>query len=165
MTGRTHVIWRLLPSLSFPLVILAIGVYVFASSFSHKFITAAFAGAFAGVLIVLSAALLVREIYRGVAKLTLRPENGPTETDQQTPSLIGPLAWCAGFFVGVLLIGLMPAIALWVFVFLWVHKASRVLTFVAPVLLWVILKIGFEYGLETSFFEGILFGGRLPVFW
>ena len=70
MSRRTHLIWKLLPSLLFPLVILAIGVYVFASSFGYKFITASFAGAFAGVLIVLTVALLLRDIRRGVAEPT-----------------------------------------------------------------------------------------------
>ena len=65
----------------------------------------------------------------------------------------------------MMLIGLVLAIPAWVFVFLLWHRASRVLTFIAPVVLWAILKFGFEYGLETMFFEGILFGAKPPVFW
>jgi len=165
MSKGTHFIWKLLPGLLFPLVILSIGVYVFVSSFGHKFITAAFAGAFAGVLIVLSVALLVREIRREMAEPNLRPDSRPTEADQQTPSLMVPLAWCAGFLVALFLVGLALAIPLWVFVFLWVHRASRVLSFVVSAMLWAILKFGFEYGLETTLFEGILFGGKPPIFW
>jgi len=165
MNRQTSLIWKLLTSLLFPLLILAIGVYVFVSSFGHKFITASFAGFFGGVLIVLSVALLLRDIRRGLAEHSPRPDSVPIETDQQTPSILVPLAWCAGFLVVQFLIGLVLAIPIWVFVFLWVHRGSRVLPFVAPIVLWAIMKFGFEYGLETIFFKGILFGDKPPVFW
>jgi len=165
MSKRTRLLSKLLPDLLFPLVILAIGVYVFVSSFSKKFVTAAFAGAFGGVLVGLSVALLLRDIRRGTAEPTPQPETVQTETDQRTTPLVVPLAWCAGFFVTMLLIGLLWAIPAWVFVFLLWQRASRVYTFVAPVVLWAIMKFGVEYGLETVLFEGILFGGKLPHFW
>jgi hypothetical protein len=165
MSKGTYSIWKLLQGLLFPLIILAIGVYVFVSSFGYKFITASFAGFFGGVLIVFTVALLLREIRRMVAEPASRPEAAPIEADQQTPSLIVPLAWCVGFLVVQLFIGVVLAIPIWVFVFLWVHRGSRVFTIIAPIVLWAIMKFGFEYGLETIFFKGILFGDKPPVFW
>jgi hypothetical protein len=165
MSRGARLISKLLPILLFPLVILAIGAYMFASSFGQKFVTAAFAGAFGGILVVLSAALLLRDIRRGFAKPSPRPDSAPTEADQHTPSLIVPLAWCAGFVVAMFLIGLLWAIPAWMFVFLLWHRASRVYTLVAPVVLWAIMKFGVEVGLETVLFEGILFGGKPPHFW
>ena len=138
---------------------------MFVSSFGKKFITASFAGSFGGVLIVLTVALLVRDIRRMVAEPASGAESVPTKTDQQTSPLMVPLAWCVGFLVVQFLIGLVWAIPVWVFVFLWVHRSSRVLTFVAPIVLWAIMKFGFEYGLETIFFKGVLLGDKPPVFW
>jgi hypothetical protein len=165
MTKEPRLLSKLLPSLLFPMVILAIGVYVFVSSFGQKFVTAAFAGAFGGVLIVLTVALLLRDIRRGIAKPAPQSESVPTEAEQQTSSLIGPLAWCVGFVVAMFFIGLLWAIPAWMVVFLLWHRASRVYTVVAPVVLWAIMKFGVEYGLETVLFEGILFGGKPPHFW
>jgi len=165
MSKRTYLILKLLQSLLFPMVIVAIGVYVFVVSFNYQFETRAFASAAAGILIVLSVAVLLREIVRGVADLGSKLESVPTQTDHRIPPLMIALAWCAGFFVVAMLIGFLLAIPIWMFAVLLRNRASRPLTFIMPVVLWAIMKFGVEYGLGFLFFEGIFFGDRPPTFW
>jgi uncharacterized membrane protein len=165
MSKRIRLIAELLRGLLFPLVILAIGVYVFVSSFGYKFASAAFAGGFAAILIVLSVSLIIREIIRGVKEPGTTLKSSPTDADQRTTPLIVPIAWFAAFVVALLFIGLLLAIPIWVFAFLLWYRASYVFTFVAPAVLWAVMKFGVESGLGMVFFEGILFGGKPPVFW
>ncbi|UCH07758.1 MAG: hypothetical protein JSV55_01805 [Deltaproteobacteria bacterium] len=165
MNKRISVIAELLRGLLFPLVILAIAVYVFVSSFDYKFASAAFAGGFAGILIVLSVSLIIREIVRGVKGPGTSLESSPRDENQRTTPLIVPIAWFAAFVVALLFIGLLLAIPIWVFAFLLWHRASYVFTFVTPAVLWAVMKFGVESGLGMVFFEGILFGGKPPVLW
>jgi hypothetical protein len=165
MSKRTYLILRFLQSLLFPMVIVAIGVYVFVASFSYQFETKAFASATGGILIILSVAVLVRDIVRGVADLGSKLESVPTQTDHRIPPLMIALAWCVGFFVVALLIGFLLAIPVWMFAVLLRNRASRALTFIMPVVLWAIMKFGVEYGLGFLFFEGILFGDKPSAFW
>ena len=165
LSKRTFFILKLLQSLLFPMVIVAIGVYFFVASFKYQFETRAFASAASGILIGLSVAVLLREIVRGMADLGSKLERGPIQTGHRIPPLMIALGWCAGFFVIALFIGFLLAIPIWMFAVLLRNRASRPLTFIMPIVLWAIMKFGVEYGIGFLFFEGILFGDKPPAFW
>lgn len=165
MSSKTHVLSKIVPEIIFPILIAAIGVYVFADSFNYQFETRAFAMVSSIFLVVLSVALLIRETARG-KKLWNTTSDGPkAEKEIEIVPLVIAIVWCAGFFLGMLLIGFMYIVPLWVFAFLIWSKASRITLIAMPIVLWAIMKFGLVYSLGPVFFEGILFGGRLPTFW
>ena len=160
-----HEILKDLPELIFPSVTAAIGFYVFIVSFGYQFETRAFASIASAVLICLSLALLVRQIFRNIVKVPSAAERSSGEERPRLLPLSIAVAWGVGFFIGMLLIGFQLTVPLWVFAFLVWCKASRVLAVLMPILLWGIMKFVLEYGLGPVFFRGILFGAKLPTFW
>ena len=158
-------ILKALPEVIFPSVTAAIGIYVFVASFGYQFETRAFASVASAILICLSVALLVREIFRNIVKVRSAAESPSGEEGPGLLSLSIALAWGVGFFIGILLIGFQLTVPLWVFAFLIWGKASRVLAVLMPILLWLLMKFVLEWGLGPVFFKGILFGDKLPTFW
>lgn len=158
-------ILKALPEVIFPSFTAAIGIYVFVASFGYQFETRAFASVASAILICLSVALLVREIFRNIVKVRSAAESPSAQEGPGLLPLSIALAWGVGFFIGILLIGFQLTVPLWVFAFLIWGKASRVLAVLMPILLWVLMKFVLEYGLGPVFFKGILFGDKLPTFW
>jgi hypothetical protein len=165
MSPRMFLILKPLLKALFPLTILAIGVYAFVVSFNYQFETRAFAQGAAVILIILSAALLVRDISREIAGMAVRSESSPARVVRRIPPTVIALAWCVGFFVAAVLIGLELAIPIWLFILLLRTRASKIATILIPSVLWAIVKFGLEYSLDTLLFKGILFGDKLPTFW
>jgi len=158
MKRQSRLILKILPNLLFILVFIAFGGYILSTAFSYQFKTAAFAGFSSAALIILSIALLVREIRRSLADTTLESDDAPKTTSRV---LVIPLLWVVGFLVGIFLIGLAWAVPIWVFIFLIMHK-GRIIAVAGSLIMWIILKFGIQMGLEAHLFPGILFGGNLP---
>jgi len=165
MKTSTHEILKSLPDLIFPLVLAAIGVYVFTASFGYQFETRAFASVAGFILICLSVSLFVREVVRNARKAPAATVGAPGEDHVKLPLLGIALAWSVGFFVSMLIIGYLPTVILWVFAFLLWSKASRISAVLMPAALWALMKFVLEYSLGPVFFRGILFGDKLPTFW
>ena len=158
MKRQSRPILKILPNLLCILVFIAFGGYILSASFSYQFKTAAFAGFSAAALIILSIALLVREIRRSLADTTPESDDAPKTTSR---GLVIPLLWAVGLLAGIFLIGLLWTVPIWVFIFLIMHK-GRILAVAGSLIMWALLKFGIQIGLEGYLFPGILFGGVLP---
>ena len=159
------VIRKLLPDLIFPFLFLAFGVYVFIVSFGYQFETRAFAHGTGSVLVLLSGAVIVREVVR-----VIRQEEGdhgirPAPVEIDISSLLFGVAWCVAFLVLIMVVGFDIATPVWVFVLLLWHRVARAATLLIPLVLWALVKFALEEGFDTVLFKGILFGDKLPRFW
>jgi hypothetical protein len=119
MKRQSGSILKILPNLLFILVIMAFGGYILATSFTYQFRTAAFAGFASAVLVILSVILLVRDIRRALAEKATEADNTPQKAKK---GLAIPLLWTVGFLAGILLIGIVWTVPIWIFIYLIVHK-------------------------------------------
>ena len=165
MSGRGFNVMKTVTGAIFPILATAIGVYVFIASFNLQPETRAFAGCSAFVLAILAFSVFVRDVRRGLAKTNSASEDTLASARKGWRPVLAALAWCVGFFMSALLIGFMITIPLWTFALLLWTRASRVTTFLIPILLWAIVKLALEKGLDTMLYKGILFGETLPTFW
>ena len=165
MKNRTSVILKLLPDLIFPMLMAALGVYMFIVSFRYQFETRAFAHVTGGVLIILSLAVIARDALRSMRQVQSDMEDPSTSAVRRIHPIVFALTWCVAFFILVLLVGFVIATPIWVCSLLLWNRASRLATILIPILLWAMIKFALEYGLNTLLFQGILFGEHLPVFW
>ena len=165
MKNRTSVILKLLPELIFPMLMAALGIYMFVASFSYQFDTRAFAQATAVVLIILSLAVIVRDALRSMRQAQSDIEDPSTSAVRRIHPIVFALTWCVAFFILVLLVGFVIATPVWVCGLLLWNRASRLATVLIPIVLWAMVKLALEYGLNTILFQGILFGDHLPRFW
>ena len=114
MKNRTSVILKLLPDLIFPMLMAALGVYMFIASFKYQFETRAFAHATGGVLIILSLAVIVRDALRSMRQAQSDIEDPSTSAVRQIQPIVFAIAWCVAFFILVLLMGYVIATPIWV---------------------------------------------------
>ena len=117
------------------------------------------------MLIILSLAVIVRDALRGLRLAQADIEDPSTSEVRRIHPIVFALTWCVAFFILVLLVGFVIATPIWVCSLLLWNRASRLATVLIPILLWAMVKLALEYGLNTLLFQGILFGEHLPVFW
>jgi hypothetical protein len=165
MKNRTSVILKLLPELILPMLMAVLGIYMFVVSFTYQFDTRAFAHATAVALIILSLAVIVRDTLRSMKKAPCDMEEPSASAVRQIHPIVFAITWCVAFFILVLLVGYVIATPVWVCSLLLWNRASRLATVLIPLLLWAMVKLALEYGLDTILFQGILFGDRMPRFW
>jgi hypothetical protein len=166
MKNQTSVILKLLPGLIFPMLMAALGIYMFVVSFSYLFDTRAFAQATSVVLIILSLAVIMRDALRSMKKAQCdTTKDTSTSAGRQIHPIIFALTWCVAFFILVLLVGFVIATPVWVCSLLLWNRASRLATVLIAIVLWAMVKLVLEYGLDTILFQGILFGDHLSRFW
>jgi hypothetical protein len=165
MKNRSSVIIKSLPELIFPMLMTALGIYMLVASFSYLFDTRAFAQATAVVLIILSLAVIVRDALRSMKKAPCDTEDTSISEGRQIHPIVFALTWCVAFLILVLLAGFVIATPVWVCGLLLWNRASRLATVLIPLVLWAMVKLVLEYGLDTILFQGILFGDHLPRFW
>jgi hypothetical protein len=165
MKNRTSVIMNCLPELIFPMLMAALGIYMFVVSFEYQLDTKAFAQSTSVVLIILSLAVIVRDALRSMKKAQCDMEEPSTSAVTKIHPIVFALTWCVAFFIGLVLVGYVITVPIWVFSLLLWNKASRVATVLIPIVLWALVKLALGYGLDTILFQGILFGDHLPRFW
>ena len=165
MNKQPSALRKLLPGLTFPLLVTAFGMYVVIASFGYQFETRAFANGTGVIMVIMSVSVLVRDIIRGLAQSRSEDESPPGPAVRRVPPLVFALAWCVAFFIAVLFVGYVVAVPLWVFALLLSNRASWPATLLSPILLLVMVKFVLEKGLDIFLFQGVLFGDRLSAFW
>jgi hypothetical protein len=152
--------------------VLVFALLILAASFGYQPNTALFSRIVAAVLAGLALALTIRELAGARAhQPDARSQAVAAEPDdvglQAAPAgasrgVMVLLGWFGAYFAGAVAIGVLPALAIWMFCFLRWNRAALVWCVILPLAVWAISQFLVAGVLGTFFFGGLLFGDRLP---
>lgn len=117
-------------------------------------------------IVMIAAALWVRlgTVLRRGTRSPLEDEEKVVDDVAAWPAAVTVIAWIAGLFLFILLVGFDISIPIYTFLYLIVQgRVSWSRSFLVAGSLWLLIYVSFDLILDNTLFSGIFFGGVLPL--